>query len=431
MTYSAIVARIHTRPHPNADKLQLGTAAGYQVVVGLDTKDGELGVYFPCDGQLSEEFAKEHDLVGYTGTDGLHHGGFFAKNRRVRIQKLRGEKSEGFWVPLSYFLYTGVSTRLLTEGLEFTELNGNPICNQYVSPATSRAQAQQQGKQGRGETTMFKKHFDTEQLRHHIDEIPEDALIIITEKLHGTSHRVGNVLEKINFADMNWRSQIITLVGRALGNKGPSLVWREVHGSRNIILDTLEEDKFHGGNFRSAATASLKGQLHKGEVVYLEIVGYSDASTPIMNTQDTGKLKDKAFLKRYGPKMVYSYGCAPGQARPFVYRITQVNEDGYAVDLSWLQVKARCRELGVEHVPELDIEIMGQTIDTPESLKTMVDSLINGPSTLDLRHMREGVVVRVDHDKNPASYKAKSFEFLVLEDVLKEQDGTVDLEEAS
>jgi hypothetical protein len=46
MTYSAIVARINTRPFPNADRLLLGTCLGNQVVVGLDTQDDELGVFF-------------------------------------------------------------------------------------------------------------------------------------------------------------------------------------------------------------------------------------------------------------------------------------------------------------------------------------------------------------------------------------------------
>ena len=54
MSYTAIITRIKTRPHSNADRLQLGTCLGNQVVVGLDTKDGELGIYFSTDGQLSE-----------------------------------------------------------------------------------------------------------------------------------------------------------------------------------------------------------------------------------------------------------------------------------------------------------------------------------------------------------------------------------------
>ena len=42
MPYAAIVTRIKTKPHPNADKLLLGEVHGHQVVVGLDTEDNEL-----------------------------------------------------------------------------------------------------------------------------------------------------------------------------------------------------------------------------------------------------------------------------------------------------------------------------------------------------------------------------------------------------
>ena len=37
--YQAIVSRIRTYPHPDADRIQLGECRGYQVVVGLDTEE--------------------------------------------------------------------------------------------------------------------------------------------------------------------------------------------------------------------------------------------------------------------------------------------------------------------------------------------------------------------------------------------------------
>jgi hypothetical protein len=52
MSYTAVVTAVQTRPHPGADRLQLGTVAGSQVVVGLETVDGSLGVFFPTDGHL-------------------------------------------------------------------------------------------------------------------------------------------------------------------------------------------------------------------------------------------------------------------------------------------------------------------------------------------------------------------------------------------
>lgn len=78
MTYNAIVAKIYTRPTPNADKLLLGDVLGFQVLVGIDTPNEALGVYFPTDGQLSEVFCKQHNLIGYTDpTTNKRVGGFF------------------------------------------------------------------------------------------------------------------------------------------------------------------------------------------------------------------------------------------------------------------------------------------------------------------------------------------------------------------
>lgn len=49
--------------HPNADRLQIAIIFGASVIVDLKTKVGDLGVYFPIDLQLSEEYCRENDLV--------------------------------------------------------------------------------------------------------------------------------------------------------------------------------------------------------------------------------------------------------------------------------------------------------------------------------------------------------------------------------
>lgn len=56
MAYNAIITTITTKPHPNADRIQLGLVLGNQVIVGLNVKDGDRGVYFPPDGIISGQF---------------------------------------------------------------------------------------------------------------------------------------------------------------------------------------------------------------------------------------------------------------------------------------------------------------------------------------------------------------------------------------
>ena len=137
--YNAIVTRLkNVRPHSNADRVLLATCCGNQVVVSLESKEDDLGVYFPSDGQLSHEFCKANNLYRKVelNEDPKEKPGMFEENRRVRAQKFRGEVSDGFWVPLSYFKFMSKTPDLTTEGFEFDTLNGVQICNKYINQAT-------------------------------------------------------------------------------------------------------------------------------------------------------------------------------------------------------------------------------------------------------------------------------------------------------
>ena len=62
-TNNAIVAVLtNVRTHPNADRLKLATALGTQVVAGLDSKDGDLVVYFDSNLRLSADYLHSNNL---------------------------------------------------------------------------------------------------------------------------------------------------------------------------------------------------------------------------------------------------------------------------------------------------------------------------------------------------------------------------------
>lgn len=49
--YKGYVVKVQNlRKHENADRLQIATFFGNDVIVGLNTKVEDIGVYFPCDG---------------------------------------------------------------------------------------------------------------------------------------------------------------------------------------------------------------------------------------------------------------------------------------------------------------------------------------------------------------------------------------------
>jgi hypothetical protein len=442
--YNAIVTKLkNVRPHPNADKVQLATCHGNQVVIGLDSKEDHWGVYFPCDGQLSHEFCHANNLYRDKTKNKFpdEKPGMFDDNRRVRAQRFRGEISDGFWVPLHYFGFIYV-TGLNVEGLEFDEWGGVPICNKYINPNTIKAAQQNQGKKTRVAKTsvMFKEHIDTEHFGKNVHQIKREDLVIITEKLHGTSHRVGNVLVD---RDLNWFEKLLI----KLGVKIKEAEWTYLNGTRRVVLEEAKSDatQFHDPSIRDKAFNLFKGNLRKGETVYLEIVGYESENTPIMPSVDTTKMGDKEFTKEYsnmGDKkhMVYSYGCSSAQQDFYVYRMTMTNVDGQSVDYSWDDVVKRCNEIGVKHVPEIirfrraELEVNDPTLvddrNFEDKITEVVDIYSKGKSIVDNTHIKEGVCVRLESGLVPRIYKHKSFEFKVLEGIVKDS-GVVDMEESS
>jgi hypothetical protein len=422
--YKAIVAKIETSPLPGSDNIVLGRVSGYHVLVSKDTVSGTIGIFFEAGGQLSEEFCKEHDLVRRKNEDGTSAGGYFDPSRRVRAVKMRGMISEGFFCELDKLVFTGARLSDYKEGDQFDVVNGVPICNKYYTPRTRNAMQQNSEKVAKRENRMFAKHIDTEAFKRGVGLIPSDSLIIVTEKEHGTSHRIGCVLEETPIK----RHKLAAWWAKLWKLPTHTKAWITVHGSRNVVLSD-EKPGFYGSNaFRYRAVGSLA--LRKGEVVYGEIVGYTEGDSPVMNRQDLSGLKDKALEKVFGKVVTYSYGCEPGQAEFHVYRITQVNEDGYVTELSFFDMEKRCEELGVKSVKVLDRFIY----DGNESgLSARIEDLAEGGepcSVLDSRHIKEGVVVRHESHYGVGWLKSKSRVFGILEGYLKDTD-YIDTEEAA
>jgi RNA ligase (TIGR02306 family) len=435
MSYQATVVRIkNVRQHPNADRVQLATCHGNQVVIGLDVKEDDLGVYFPSDGVLSNEFCKANNLYRKSefNADPDAKPGMFDENRRVRAQKFRGEISDGFWVPLHYFGFIQV-TGLDVEGFEFEEWKGVPICSKYVNPATLKIARENQGKKTRTAKTsiMFKEHFDTAQFGKCLHEFEFGQHLIITEKLHGTSGRIGHVMIERELS-------LVEKIAKWLGAKVQESEWKYMNGTRRVVLEETTGTQYHDPTIRDKAFNVFKDNLRKGETVYFEIVGYESTGASIMPSVDTTKMGDKEFTAKYGKSMAYSYGCDSTECAIYVYRMTLTNEDGQSIDYAWEDVVKRCNEIGVKHVPhirtltldEVGIRMGSQDDrDIQSEFARMVENYAAGPSILDERHIKEGVCVRIEGGINNRTSKFKSFEFKVLEGIVKDS-GVVDAEEA-
>ena len=129
MSYCGFVITVDKlRKHPNADRLQLLTVFGTDVCVGLDVAVGDTGIYFPCDGQLTARFCEENHLCTHNLNGEKDSGYMDPKKRNIKAIKLRGEKSDGLFVPLKAIAYTGVNLNEIKVGDHITELNGHEIC---------------------------------------------------------------------------------------------------------------------------------------------------------------------------------------------------------------------------------------------------------------------------------------------------------------
>lgn len=424
MSYNAKVIQANDLvQHPNADRLQILRYNGEQFVVGKDLKQGDIVVLFPTDGQLSHDFCSNNNLYRHAelNADKLKSG-FFEDNRRVRAQPFRGEKSYGFVTDLDAFSYLG--NVVLNVGDEFDTLNGEVVCSKYYTPKTLAGMKVNQKKVKDVEYTM-KEHIDTQKWSYVKPEfLSEASLVIITEKVHGTSARTSKS-KVIRRNPALWQKVVSFLTGKTFEVSS----YEQVTGTRRTIVNNRLDVTTEGQQdyYRWLLHSKISPQLNVGETIYYEIYGYDSHGGTIMESQkiDEKKYKEK-ILETWRNPLIYSYGLPEGQNDIVVYRITTTSDDGTTTELSWFQTEARCRELGLKTVPVLtkfysdDVDLISSTVDS-----YMTDS----SSVLDSRHLAEGVCIRIENSNGISIYKEKNWLFGICEGYLKDSDDFIDTEE--
>lgn len=450
MSYLARIAKIHNiRKHSNADRLQIGYCFGSQVIVDINAKDGDLVVFFDSDGQLSEEYCKENNLYNKPemNKDPNAKCGFFDHRRRVRAQTFRGEKSEAYVANLNTLSFTGYDISSFKEGDAFSELNGVSICNKYFTEATkkqiSNGSKTQKGYNKEALKKLFPEHVDTSQLKY-VDDKDLCGLVTITAKLHGTSGRTAYIKYPIK-NEYKWYQKLSAFFQL---KKLPeyTIEYQKVFGTRRVIKGIVTEN---ATDYRSLVSKQIEPYMQKDEIWYYEIVGFEDSGASIMQSVSTEKMP-KDFRKRFGDTITYKYGCLPGTYDFYVYRIMVKTEDR-EYELPWSTVKDRCNRAGIKHVPEVDQFIARSenhkliNYDADDynyddgyaryTIKEYIKYLCEETDIadpIDPSHIKEGYVVRVDSldTEKTKLYKEKTFEFKVLEGIIKDSDTYVDEEES-
>jgi len=427
--YNAVVATItNVVPIEGKDKIKKAKCLGYTIIVASTIEEGTRGVFFESDGQLSQDFATINDLIRRKDENGNAAGGFFEENRRVRNLKLGQVVSEGFWTPLKSFDYTGYDLTKEPDGFEFNELNDRPICNKYITPASMRgAGRNKEGKVKFLENPAMPKHIETLKLKRSIGNIPNEGLLIITEKLHGTSHRLAKAPVRFDVPTTKVKEFFRRLFRKP---KQRFTEYVRIDGSRNFswIFKTPEEFTHPYKDSCRMHAIPHKVALQPGEAIYGEIVGYEPSGNPIMSRHNSTCLKDKQLFKLFGETVIYHYGNPVNESTFYVYRITKTDQEGNTIELTWDQVLRRAAELEMKTVPELARIYKTQYTSNDEILKTCIDISNGQSSCLSDTTPREGIVLRTE-TPTPRFFKVKSDNFCIMEGLAKDDEKYVDLED--
>lgn len=456
MAYCGYVVKVSIlRKHSNADRLQVATFFGNDTIVDLNVQIGDTGIYFPVDGQLSERFCQVNDLVRRKNPEtGKQEGGYLDPDKRnIKALKLRGEKSDGLYLPITCLAdFCKISDLKIGDTIDV--VNGELICQKYI-PRQTRIPGAPGSKSVRklkvNIAPTFYEHVDTAQLAYNLNAFKSGDIVQLTLKMHGTSGRTGYL--PLVHTKQTWLDKLFHRHGKDYMEYG------YITGTRRVVLDGKRKGGFYDSDdFRQAMAAKFDGKLHKGEVVYYEIVGFQGPNgAPIMSQVANSKVKDPEFIKQYGDMTTFAYGCDPAgtyemqtneagdMVTPpccelYVYRITMVNDDGDVVEYSPDQIKERCGQMGVNVVPEFSRFIIPsatyypdgtcEAINPGEYVLREVEKYFDGPDPIGQIHVREGVVARICNRTNFAVYKHKNFSFKVLEGIAKDEATTPDIEEA-
>lgn len=394
--YAAFVVRVpELRKADNSDRLYVLSARGTSIVVNDSWQDrvGDLALIVPAEAQVSFVLAHELNLHRHANLNADESvTGYVEDNRRIRPVRLRGNMSNGLALPLSEVIEIFGDSSDLREGVTLDTLNGHELTRKFLVPVKASSLGGQQvstKKPARVDEKVFPQHVNTAFWERNLDKVNYDQTLIVTQKIHGTSVRFGNVPVK---AELTWLERLAKKIGIRVQEKEFDLV----AGSRKVIKDpkVTGQNHFYNSDVWTKALHAWGEFIPEGFIVYGELVGFVD---------EDGDAIQKG----------YTYEAPRGSTHLYVYRVTRVDARGVAIDLTWDQVRQFAAEQGLQTVPELwrgpkiafnldsfkEKAFIDVHYDALQSARTNGVSpyrdrpvgLSNGGTSLD-----EGIVVRVD-----------------------------------
>ena len=424
--YSATVVRIgKLEPIKNSDFLAKTQVAGFDIVVRKDqVKEGDIQIYCPIETQLRGEFLSKNNLFSdptlnsncaeynkVFNTKGQGEAkklaGFFGNNGRIRIITLRGQVSMGFIFDPKDFLKwdSNVNIYDLKEGESFDTVNGKLFIRVYYpNRADSTKVAGKKHTNGvEFVNATYREHYDTAMLNKNMARFNPDTVITISEKMDGTSWRLGYVPVRIK---LPWHKKLINFIRYTY----PRMEYKIIPASRRVIYYSNNK-KFCNNIYRDIA--SKMGEfLDYDEMLYGEALGYyPDSFKPIAHKNNH----------------IYDYGVGVGKYKIIIYRavikgkelnLTEVNELVNSILKDNPEYKGYLEPVNIMYCgkfkdlyPDIPVDdnwrsaVLERMKNDPKLLMEQ-DSPRCKPGT-----PSEGIVVRIVDDTMPEAFKLKCIRY--------------------
>lgn len=333
-------------PHNNAERLEIATVYGFQVVIPKNRfKVGDQVIYIPIDSILPHNV--EALVFGNDSKIRLHRG-------RVRQIRLRGLASQGMIIHPDEVTSIINSTYLKLEQ-DLKDILG---ITKYEPPERGPSQTMRKRK-GRNKSTdnpAFHSYNGIDNIKWFPDLFQEGEEVVIQEKLHGTNARAGI----LPFVASTWLKKLKVFLKLA-----PKL--EKCYGSNRVEI---------------SSQFGYKG--YYGEDVYGSVFKKIDAFSKL-------KENETVFGEIIGPGIQkgYEYGL---KEHIFVLFDVKVYEGPDKVQ-KWLnpeEVANFAVERGFEFVPVLY---------TGPFNKAFTESLVSGASVYSSSEkVREGIVIKAKTD---------------------------------
>lgn len=376
------VGEIH--PIEGADKISRTVVNGFDIVVGNNTKEGDIVVYVPVESAINEKFLSANNLyeigewernsnceevgtllakveelksegkfdeAGAVQKEAKALVGYFNKRNRVRIVTLKGIASNGFIASIDSLVKYDPELKDTDweslVGTQFNTIGEEEFCHKYIPPVkeipeknTQKRFSKRMKKIKRFDRLIdgfFKFHYDTIRIdsTNFSKALKPDNIVTLSVKVHGSSVVCGNVLvnRKLSF----WEK-----IKKLFGAKVQLTEYGNVYSSRSVIknryINNGTINNFYGYDIWGCVNRDFSPYLDEGMTVYGEIVGYAEGS-------------DKMIQKDH------DYGCEVGHWKFMPYRITITDKFGDVKEWNLTDVDAWTRKLVAEH-PELEEKVL-------------------------------------------------------------------------